>query len=1032
MVTSLTFRDEPVVVEAENPLLRKYQEMQVALMNRAMADMGVAESIDGTTQLMNRADYRPKWGTRWLDTPQGAIFNSTLHDRKKGKNAPFIENEQDLSISQGVARALDETLAPSKAIRNSLVPYVFGTGFQFDVKVKRDRRPMMQNAQNKIMRVQEFVSRFLDENCFYGGGDGGEPLGAEMFWRCHRDGEAINLLATNNNAKNIKWRILDPRQLAEPMGETRHLVPEHDFSTNLSWGIHSADHDCQERLGYCISWDYGDWYYYQSDYVCHFKNNVDSNVARGLTDYYPIQEWLNLHPRLMRATGEGAREQASIAYVVEHAMAAAATVITLQTQQGNVEMQVPNGGGGTQSYWQGQRPPGSALHVGKNQQYKPGPLGAERGQSFIDVSQALLRLIGSRFMLSEGQISGNDANNNFASSITAGSRFWSFAKYLQGNLGHRYLAVIWKALALAYQHGQFPEFGSWEEFCYFIEIVPTAPKIESQTKAEEEQMLSQRYTNGIITKDEYRSAIGLDPDLSGAEEKSAPPLAESAMAYVMQLYDKVASGQMQPMDAVQISMSTLGLEEERAKAIFGNIKPQPQGMPGQPGMPGPGGQPGMPGDPSGAPQPQGQESGGSHAWMNQSRMQFIRNNRAITDIITGLQQGESPVLAEAKLAMLGFAPDKAKAIIADITGDGKLDDESLLMAGEDIAREGADAVENGNPKQPFPKRGAKPVGESEKDGDGDGMINDGTPEEAPAGGAAGAVPTKGKATGRKKIGQDKEQVVEFPNGSKAALHTNPTREKLRKLLTDDVALTGYYDKKNARLHVWDSSAATHAHGAELLKLNPSDPGYAATIKRVTITDEAQLDQAFDRMDAYEEAVRTKKPHQHLDMIQDWVQHSEDNPEKYKALRSEGLKFAESGEGKWKAIHDYTQSYFTANGETEIKSYRGMVLPEDHPVFKAIDAGSLNEGDEFELDKAVDFASYSKSENTALAFTIFNSKEGHRGLVIERVVPAEDVVMYSEAYRPFAPSTSTLHHEGELIAKHKGSAIRVRLAKKVLN
>jgi hypothetical protein len=140
-------------------------------------------------------------------------------------------------------------------------------------------------------------------------------------------------------------------------------------------------------------------------------------------------------------------------------------------------------------------------------------MGAERGNAFLDVVQGILRQVGSRWCMSEGMVSGNDANNNFASSIVAGSRFHRYAVASQASIGRSFHRIVWRAIENAFEAGRFARFGlSWPAFLELVEVAITGPDVDQKSALDVEQVREIRRRNGVLSVKTWRQEAGLDHD----------------------------------------------------------------------------------------------------------------------------------------------------------------------------------------------------------------------------------------------------------------------------------------------------------------------------------------------------------------------------------------------------------------------------------------------------------------------------------------------------------------------------------------
>ena len=148
---------------------------------------------------------------------------------------------------------------------------------------------------------------------------------------------------------------------------------------------------------------------------------------------------------------------------------------------------------------------------------------------------------------------------------------------------------------------------------------------------------------------------------------------------------------------------------------------------------------------------------------------------------------------------------------------------------------------------------------------------------------------------------------------------------------------------------------------------------------------------------------------------------------YEAVRKGGESWAK-GETHpdskgWSDLHKETQNRLKKAGVESVHAYRGIELPENHPLVKAIREGKLKTGSKIKIDGAA-LSGWSTSKNVAEGFANTATAKAERsigkrktvGIVIHREIPREDVVAGHMTHTQF------LGGENEVIAKNSGGAV----------
>lgn len=535
---------------------------------RAVERMTIGGSV-----FVDPMDYSmaPGYGNL-LSTYGGSVVSSNREDRREGRNEPFVRTEQDLADIRGLARYVTTLNCAGVGIMENLENYVVERGFTYSANTKKG----VESPEGLVEEVQEVINEFDADNDFTG------DLDRELYGRDHRDGEFF-LALYPTKIGGTKARVIEPEQIIDP-GEMvlseQEILDRYkvfiDCASNTTFGVHTADHDVQTVYGYCVEWESdGDFDYIPERYLEHSKFNVDRNIKRGLSSFYPAWDWLLQQQRLLKNTGEGAAELAAIAYIVQHATGTSkGEVENMRHSMAQVVTQTSTSYG-TQTKYHSRRSPGEKLDVPKGQEYKAGPAGHERGNAFLEVVQGILRQVGTRFAMTEGMISGDDSNNNLASAVEAGSRFHKFALTQQSTISKQFERIIWKVVQNAYDADRFREFGfsktngaegSWSRLKRLIEVDIECPDIDVKKGLDVAQERAVLFTNKIMSRKTWQEKSNLDSD---QEEENFRMEAEEAQQ----------AAQQQGMLGIGSALGTP--QAEPGGAVGQDVQPG-QGSPAQP------------------------------------------------------------------------------------------------------------------------------------------------------------------------------------------------------------------------------------------------------------------------------------------------------------------------------------------------------------------------------------------------------------------------------------------------------------------
>lgn len=592
---------------------RERREAQRATAVAERAGNGVAESlrINGD-EIVDRSDWGPiGWGFQ-NGLGFGLNLMSSLNDRRDGRNAPFVENEYDAATIRGFARFITTANCPGVGIVKTLVNYIIGRGIKATVSTKKGK----QAPDGIVECAQDIIDEFNEDNKIVGNFD------RESCRRDHRDGEGYVGLYPKN--RKTVLRSIEPDNVKDPgsppfsdeeLAETYGLAIE--YPTAWHWGHHADEHDPENTHGYCIQWKAADPYdYLPARYVHHSKadDNNDRTTPRGMSDFLPAWQWLKQQERLLRNAGEGAAELAAISYITQFSSATQEQVRTMRAGQADYELTRTSRNGGSNTTYKRRRDPG-VLNIPQGQEYKEAPMGAERGEAFLKVVQGILRQVGVCWAMTEGMISGDDSNNNMASSVEAGSRFWKYADAQQGAECAKWQQIYVVVLRNAYDMGRFERFGvTWEELRRLLVITVSCPEIDVRDPKILAETRAIEKANGILSAKTWADEAGYDHD------------------------KEVSQGAVDTVSAA-----------------------------------------------AGAADPSGQPGRQAGEYEDKSRLQWKRNVKAIQDILDQVKsEGMTIGHAKIQLGLLGLAPDKIDALLADIA-DGSLTPENQQSLSETYA-----------------------------------------------------------------------------------------------------------------------------------------------------------------------------------------------------------------------------------------------------------------------------------------------------------------------------------------------------------
>ena len=455
-------------------------------------------------------------------------------ERNDGSMPQAFVDEEELAEIRNSCRVIAVQHPVGIGIVRRLTDYAVSTGYTLTAQ------GIDGVSEELVAAVQDVIDRVADENDWHG------DLDRELFGRVVRDGEYFLSLYPQAGGHMV-MRSVDPGQITEPQNPKmiEHWLG-HDGG-DWTFGVHTDVDDAQQIHGYYVQWNQqGEFDYFTAQAAAigraagvieHAKANVDRGIKRGLSDFFPVIRYLERTSRLLRNTTEGASVQAAIAFIRE-----AAQGVTLGKAQGErlvstdqtYTHDIP--AGGQRTHYIRKMDPGTILTTSAGTKYMPGPLGSDRALHFIEVVQAGLRIVGSRWSMPEYMVSGDASNANYASTLVAESPFTKAIQASQHWFGRRTQRIYWVSLRFAYDAGLFSRWvNSFEQLEKLIEIKAEPPQIVVRDQNKETERHEKLAAAGVMSAPTWAAREGLDyeEEVAQGARPMALPVATAQPAVVV-------------------------------------------------------------------------------------------------------------------------------------------------------------------------------------------------------------------------------------------------------------------------------------------------------------------------------------------------------------------------------------------------------------------------------------------------------------------------------------------------------------------
>ena len=513
-------------------------------------------------------------------------------DRTAGNYRPIYETEQDLDWIRAIGRYIGNESPSGLNVLSNLTNYTIGTGYQYEPTII-DNQPAPEGI---IPAVKKWLTEFRDDNEM-------AALERELHWSSREDGEILARVRGFNGGR-ARVSVIEPEHLVRPARE-RQLEDwlDCDHVSQWAFGVHCREDQPEFPLGYhvCRNNSGSDWEYVPASQVVHYKRNVRRGAARGVSDFYPVWRFWERAEKLLRNTVVGGAIQAAIAFVKEMTgmNATSGNAAEVRTQSAWRTLVGTNADGASQTQYQVRYEPGTVPIMGNGIAYKPGPLGSERADNFIAMTQAGLRYVGIRWQLPEYMVSGDASNANYSSTLVAGSPFIKAREADQADYKAVFRLIHWKALRIAFDAGRFAQFGlDWAAFERLVDIEITPPEVETRDKTAEATTAIALVGAGLKSVKTAQAELGMDPDVEAANGVAggvgpspgdgatspapSPDAHEPALkgmsrmdhkrtiATALDIADRLNDGKLSREQAV-VLLQNLGLSAEDAETMLGEI-----------------------------------------------------------------------------------------------------------------------------------------------------------------------------------------------------------------------------------------------------------------------------------------------------------------------------------------------------------------------------------------------------------------------------------------------------------------------------
>ena len=469
----------------------------------------ITESISYDT-----GSYQTGWGPFWNDPSEYGAFQfpnagmggwvnpaqlAVRDNYLSGEQLPIYLSWWQLKSIRDRARFVFATNEFAHGLVQCFQSFVVGSaGFKWRVASIDLKNPVPEDL---LKRCQASLDIFREYNSMV-------DVENEIVYRLHVDGEVFIRKFPQANGMLV-IRFIEPelvRGYATDIGSPKDsfgiICDEDDINTVLGYQVILKPTVTREPT------------FIPAEDIIHIKIGTNANAKRGLTTFYPVFQNLTNCEDILASTVTMAKARAKIAMIRKVNNVAPDSMASLVDSQIDATLGGSNNMGATENIGLERFGYGSIITAPANIDYEfPGANVDAAG--LIQVLQANLRSLATRFGISETLMSGDASNNNYSSALIAEAPARRTFERWQGIVG-RSLAecrfepnksLAWSQIHLASEHGIIPK-----EILKNIKITSEAYSLQSREHQKEAEMNNVYHSMGVKSIQTIRAELGLDND----------------------------------------------------------------------------------------------------------------------------------------------------------------------------------------------------------------------------------------------------------------------------------------------------------------------------------------------------------------------------------------------------------------------------------------------------------------------------------------------------------------------------------------
>lgn len=435
---------------------------------------------------------------------------STVNHRLYGRNWPHWSTWQEHALMRAQARFLYDTSDIAQGALNGLCCYVMGKGIKYRPTARKGKTPPPELLQS----VQNFIDAHVKRNNL-------NRQQRECFIRSRRDGEFFSRLYFYDDG-TTDVRIIEPEQVMDKPGAR---LEEWSFGVQnpVTWEhdrVKSSDVQTRTALWVCYGGNNSDGEIVPAEEMIFYTSeNTDLTIKRGMSDIsYECYEAIKGCGRSIGNMVEAAAVQSAITEIRQHEGPTTADVAQQQITANEDDYD-------TLDMWTGdsvpnqKRFPGTRLDIPKGFTYVPPPF-SEGGPTWIQITQAGLRRVATRWNAPEWLPSADASDHNYSNALVVESPFHRRCEQWQGDLHDSFERMVLPAVKWAADHGLIVVAGvrwTWKMIDNELEIVTEFAALLTRNPLEQSQQRQIEVQNSVMSPQQWCQQEGRDYEQTQAE-----------------------------------------------------------------------------------------------------------------------------------------------------------------------------------------------------------------------------------------------------------------------------------------------------------------------------------------------------------------------------------------------------------------------------------------------------------------------------------------------------------------------------------